>query len=197
MKKTYRISPGTGVVRTLLLALLIAGIVSCSNNSASLQTKIDSLQAELKKVTDEKAMIEAHLIRFDSLDFDVYSHAQWDLLGVSHDDNIIVTYPDGHQTTDIKAHIEELKPMFVFAPDTRIVEHPIRFGSGDWTCVTGYILGTFSKPMPVGNGKTIPATGKTFKLPMCTVGHWKNGKMIAENLYWDNQTFMKQIGLAK
>ena len=187
-----------GVLVVLSLALLVSLLAGCSDgNTAALQSKIDSLQTELQKVADEKTMIGAHLIRFDSLDFDVYSHAKWDLLGVSHDDNIVVTYPDGHQTTDIKAHIEELKPMFVFAPDTRIVEHPIRFGSGDWTCVTGSILGTFSKPMPIGKGKTIPPTGKSFNLPMCTVGHWKNGKMIAENLYWDNQAFMKQIGLAK
>lgn len=187
----------SGVLTIFLFALLIAGLVSCSDNSASMQAKIDSLQFELKKATEGRAMTETYLTRFDSLDFDVYSHAKWDLLGVSHDENIIVTYPDGHQTTDIKTHIEELKPMFVFAPDTRIEEHPIKFGSGEYTCVTGYILGTFSRPMPVGGGKTIPPTGKTFKLPMCTVGHWKNGKMIAENLYWDNQSFMKQIGLAK
>src|SRR6266704_2791426 len=95
----------TRVLMILPLALLIAGLMSCSSNTASLQAKIDSLQVELKKVTDEKAIIEEHLTRFDSLDFDVYSHAKWDLLGVSHDDNIIVTYPDGHQTTDIKTHI--------------------------------------------------------------------------------------------
>jgi len=32
---------------------------------------------------------------------------------------------------------------------------------------------------------------------MITVGHWTNGKMDHEWLYWDNQDFMKQIGLAK
>ena len=187
-----------GVLSIASFGLLLSLVASCSNNNtAALQAKIDSLQTELKRVADEKAAIETYLTRFDSLDFDVYSHAKWDLLGVSHDENIVVTYPDGHQTTDIKTHIEELKPMFVFAPDTRIVEHPVKFGSGDWTCVTGYTLGTFTRPMPIGKGKTIAPTGKTFKLPMCTVGHWKNGKMIAENLYWDNQTFMKQIGLAK
>jgi hypothetical protein len=35
------------------------------------------------------------------------------------------------------------------------------------------------------------------KLGMVTVGHWKNGKMDHEWLYWDNQDFMKQIGLAQ
>jgi hypothetical protein len=31
---------------------------------------------------------------------------------------------------------------------------------------------------------------------MCTVGHWKNGVMDEEYLFWDNQSYMKQIGLA-
>jgi hypothetical protein len=30
---------------------------------------------------------------------------------------------------------------------------------------------------------------------MCTVGRWKNGVMVEEFLFWDNQTYMKQIGL--
>jgi len=59
------------------------------------------------------------------------------------------------------------------------------------------MTGTFSRPMPVGNGKTIPPTGRAFKLNMATVGHWKNGKMIEESLIWDNHDFMKQIGLSQ
>ena len=188
----------TGALVTVVTIGVMFVLSSCSGgNTAALKAHIDSLETQLKQYTDEKALVEQHLVRFDSLDFDVYSHAKWDLLNVSHDENIVVNYPDGHQTTDIKTHIDELKPMFVFAPDTRIIEHPVRFGSGDYTCVTGYILGTFTKPMPIGNGKTIPPTGKSFKLPMCTVGHWKNGRMIEESLYWDNQAFMKQIGLVK
>jgi hypothetical protein len=40
--------------------------------------------------------------------------------------------------------------MFIYAPDTRIKQHPIRFGNSaaDWTYVTGIMEGTFSKPMP-------------------------------------------------
>src|SRR6185369_926731 len=182
LTNTLRILPFFGLIS------LVLGLSSCSNDSAS-QAKIDSLQKELTQIADDKAATEAHLVRFDSLDFDIYSHAHWDQLDISHDEDIVVTYPDGHQTTDIKSHIEELKPMFVFAPDTRIEEHPIRFGSGEYTCVTGFIVGTFTKPMHVGGGITIPPTGKSFKLPMCTVGRWKNGKMVAENLYWDNQAF--------
>jgi hypothetical protein len=32
---------------------------------------------------------------------------------------------------------------------------------------------------------------------MSTVAHWTNGLMNEEYLFWDNQDFMKQIGLAK
>jgi hypothetical protein len=32
---------------------------------------------------------------------------------------------------------------------------------------------------------------------MCTVGHWKNGLMDEEYLFWDNQEFMKQVGIAQ
>ena len=40
-------------------------------------------------------------------------------------------------------------------------------------------------------------TGKPFKLTMCTVGHWKNGLMDEEYLFWDNAAFASQIGLGQ
>lgn len=109
-----------------------------------------------------------------------------------------VYYPDGSTTVgNDPEHIDMLKPLFVFAPDTKIEQHPVRFGSGGWTAVIGVMEGTFSQPTPIGNGKTIPPTGKKFKLSMAIIGHWEGGKMIEEYLFWDNQSFMKQIGLAQ
>jgi predicted ester cyclase len=140
--------------------------------------------------------VEKNLEVFDTLDFDVFSNQKWDRLGESHAKDIIVTWPDGHETKGIEQHIKDLSAMFVYAPDIKIKVHPIRFGSGDWIAVSGMMTGTFSKPMPIGGGKSIPPTGKNFTLGMVTVGHWKNGKMDHEWLYWDNQDFMKQIGLA-
>jgi hypothetical protein len=62
--------------------------------------------------------------------------------------------------------------------------------------VTGVMRGTFTKPMTIG-GKTIQPTGKSFELPMATIGHWKDGVMDEEWLFWDNQTYMKQLGLTQ
>ena len=87
--------------------------------------------------------------------------------------------------------------MFSYAPDTKITAHPVKVASGDWTAVIGEMSGTFSKPMVTADGKTIQPTGKKFKLQMATFAHWNGDKFDKEILIWDNQTFMKQIGLAQ
>jgi hypothetical protein len=195
MKKVKTIN---AVVAVLIAATSFTSCMNTSNNTGNLQAKVDSLQNELKKFTDEKTMTEMRLTRFDSLDFQFYSNQDWKNFNISHADDIKVYYPDGMTTTGLNPqHIDMLTPMFAFAPDTKIKTHPVRFGSGDWTCVIGEMEGTFSNPMPIGNGKTIPPTNKNFKLSMATIGHWKDGKMIEEYLFWDNQSFMKQIGLAQ
>lgn len=44
----------------------------------------------------------------------------------------------------------------------------------------------------------MPPTNKSFKLSMTTIEHWgADGKMSEEYLFWDIQSFMKQIGLAQ
>jgi predicted ester cyclase len=185
------------VVVAIVFVAILATFSSCTNNNSKLQAKVDSLQNELQKFTDEKALTEQRLLIFDTLDYEFYTNQKWDKFNHSHADNIKVYYPDGFITEGLyPQHIDMLTPMFVFAPDTKIEQHPVKFGSGDWTTVIGIMEGTFSQPMPIGNGKTIPPTGKKFKLSMATIGHWKDGKMIEEYLFWDNQAFMKQIGLA-
>jgi predicted ester cyclase len=139
----------------------------------------------------------ARLATFDTLDFDIFSNQTWDRLSESHANDIVVTWPDGHETTGLAGHIEDLKSMFVFAPNTNIAEHPIRICSGDYTAVTGVMTGNFSQPMPTAGGKTIAPTGKSFRLTMATIGHWKGTTMDHEWLFWDNQAFMRQIGLAQ
>lgn len=139
-----------------------------------------------------------NLATFDDLDFRVYTKQQWDDLHLSHAKDIVVHYPDGHTTTGLPDHIKELDFMWTFAPDNRITEHPVRFGSAnaEWTAVAGFIEGTFSKPMVLADGTVIQPTNKTYRLPMVTIGHWnEEGQMTEEFLYWDNAAFMKQIGV--
>ena len=139
-----------------------------------------------------------NLANFDDLDFRVYTGQQWQDFHKSHTKDVIVHWPDGHTTQGLEKHIEDLKVMFTFAPDNRIKEHPVRFGTADakWTAVTGWLEGTFTKPMVLPDGKVIQPTGKAYRIPMATIGHWnKDGIMFEEFLFWDNGEFMKQIGL--
>jgi hypothetical protein len=164
--------------------------------SSEMLAKIDEMKRDLRKHTDEKATVKKNIETFDTLDFVVFSNQEWTRLHESHSKDVKVNWPDGHYTGGIEKHIEDLKALFVYAPDTSIKVHPVKFGSGDFTAVTGIMTGTFTRPMPIGDGKFIQPTGKKFTVPMCTIGHWKDGVMVEEWLYWDNATYMKQIGLS-
>jgi hypothetical protein len=170
---------------------LISGCTGVPEKKAALiDPKLAQFEAEAKTIAE-------HIATFDTLDYTVFTGQQWARLHESHSNDVIVHWPDGHQTEGIQKHIDDLKAMFVYAPDTRIKIHEVKIGSGEWTAVIGIMEGTFTRPMPAPNGQKIPPTGKPYKITMCTVGHWKDGVMNEEYLFWDNLTFMKQIGLAK
>lgn len=136
--------------------------LTAQNASSRGATAADS--TSVKSWAAEQARIAEHLANFDDLDFRVFTGRKWAELHKSHSHDITVHWPDGHSTKGIETHIEDLKAMFVWAPDTRIEEHPVRFDQGDWTAV---------------------------------IGPWKDGVMVEEYLFWDNQEFMKQIGLGQ
>jgi hypothetical protein len=186
------------IIATLFIAATVSATnPSTQNKTVSGQKEIATLRAQIKSLTANNALISGYLQKFDTLDFTVFSNQQWIRLHESHAKDIKVNWPDGHYTIGIERHIADLKSMFVYAPNTNIKEHPIRFGAGNMTCVIGVMTGTFTEPMPIGDGKYIQPTGKSFSLPMCTVGIWKDGVMVEEYLFWDNQSYMNQLGLGK
>ncbi len=177
---------------------LLAVAISAALSAVALMTHSAAANDDdaLARYQAAERIGQEHLKKFDTLDFDIYTNQKWERFKENHSLDILVHYPDGHTTKGLEAHIAELKPQFVFAPDTRIKEHPVKIQSGEWTSVIGIMEGTFSQPMQTPSGPIAP-TGKTFKLPMSTVGHWKNGVMDEEYLFWDNASFMSQIGLGK
>ncbi|WND79524.1 ester cyclase [Lysobacter capsici] len=182
-----------GLSSVLLAAALLAGCGRGEPDRPPLTAAAADAEL-LKRWQAEQAREDQHLQTFDELDFVHYSGQQWQDFHKSHAPDIVVHYPDGHTTTGLDAHIAELKPQFVFAPDTKIRQHPIKLAQGDLTAVMGVMEGTFSQPMPLADGKTLAPTHKPFKLEMTTIGRWKDGVMVEEWLFWDNQAFMKQIG---
>ena len=192
------IAVGLSVIALFLLGFMAPAFSDNPHEghyTPQMKAKIEETKKELKKFTDEQMIVEKNIKTFDELDFVVFSNQEWTRLHESHSKDVKVNWPDGHFTTGIDKHIEDLKAMFVYSPDTNIKVHPVKIGAGEWTSVIGVMTGTFTKPMPIGDGKFIQPTGKKFSINMCTVGHWKDGVMIEEWLFWDNATYMKQIGI--
>jgi len=142
------------------------------------------------------AQIAKNLATFDAHDYDVFSHRRWSELGKSHAQDLLVQWPDGHVEQGLEAHARSFDAMFAFAPDARITQHPIKIAAGEWTAVMGVMEGTFTEPMPRPDGATIPPTGRSFQIPMVTLGRWnKDGLLIEEYLFWDNLALLNQIGV--
>ena len=188
-------------MKTLLITTAFATALAGGAHADDVATDnaaVTAAFAELAARQAEDARIAANLETFDTLDFDVFTGQHWDRLHESHAADITVHLPDGSTTTGIEPHIDYLKYFFTFAPDTRIEEHPIRIGQGEWTGVVGVIEGTFSQPMHLADGTVIEPTGQAYKLTMATIGHWTEaGVMDEEYLFWDNATFYAQIGLGQ
>ncbi len=195
----------TALHLALLMIVIFAG---CEKGSADLEAKVKAYEAD-------KAKVMANLARLDQLDFDAFSKQDWKLFNKIHCEDVLVKFPDGHETKGLKQHDEDVAALFAGTPDMRISAHPVSFGSGEWvstspdkrasseprtsgewTATVSMLEATFTKPMPFGD-KTIPPTGKKLKLSMVTVAHWKNGCIAEEQLYWDNAAYMQQLGLAK
>jgi hypothetical protein len=56
---------------------------------------------------------------------------------------------------------------------------------------------SLERDCPIGDGKSIPPTGKRFALSMATIAQRRDGKIAHDWLFCDNHDFMKQIGLAQ
>src|SRR5436190_6876486 len=110
----------TGIRYTLAAVGIFAGLafIACSRDSKSSATDSDGAQSQA--LGDSAKMIAQHLMKFDTLDFDVFSNQKWDRLKESHARDIIVSWPDGHDTHGLDKHIEDLKAMFGAIPDHKL-----------------------------------------------------------------------------
>jgi SnoaL-like polyketide cyclase len=205
-RKMKEVIKSIGAVAVSLVIATTVNFSSCANQlqsnaisrkGSANQEEIDSLRIKIKELRTANEMIAKNLATFDTLDYTVISNQEWARLHESHSKDVKVYWPDGYMTQGIDVHIEDLKKLFVYASDTRIKQHLIQFGSGNYTAVIGVFEGSFTKPMPVGDGKFIQPTGKAFKIPMATIGIWENGVMVEEHLFSDRQTYANQIGLGK
>jgi hypothetical protein len=97
---------------------------------------------------------------FDDLDFKAWNGRDWDLFRKLHAPTVKVG-GFGQQTEGIDDHLAWAQAFIAQVPDSKIDEHPIRIGAGDWTAVTGTSGGTTS----------------------ATIARWENGQIVEEYLF--------------
>ena len=109
--------------------------------------------------------VTRNLNSMDDLDFTAWNGADWHgLFAHYHTDDVTVDVHGQPPTHGIEEHIDAMKAMVQATGGTpaQITSHPIKFGSGDWTCVVGEFE----------NGSR-----------MVTVAKWRDGA-IAEEYIW-------------
>ncbi|MGW9193427.1 hypothetical protein [Micromonospora chersina] len=109
--------------------------------------------------------VSRNLKSMDELDFKAWNGADWDgLFTHLHTGDVLVDVHGQPATHGIAEHIDAMKALVPTGAEKppQIASHPIKFGSGEWTCVVGEFE---------GGGR------------MVTVAKWRDGA-IAEEYIW-------------
>ena len=69
------------------------------------------------------------------------------------------------------------------------------FGHGEWLCVQGTLTGTHKGPIEEPGAETIPATGRSIRVPICLVVRVEGEKAVEVYEYNDQLGFLAQLGL--
>jgi hypothetical protein len=109
--------------------------------------------------------VTRNLQGMDELDFNGWNRADWQgVFAHYHTDDVFVEVKGQPPTRGLQEHIEAMKAFVESTGGTplQVASHPIRFGSGEWTCVVGEFE---------GGGR------------MVTVAKWRDGA-VAEEYLW-------------
>lgn len=155
----------TIVLPAILLAILAASVIGFAINpmTAVAQEK-SSNQTEI--VVAQTAEEKANLDRFDELDFEAWNNRNWTLFEEIHSPDVLVVDFSGNTTRGIEQHLQWAIQFTSAAPESKVLAHPIKIATGDWTAVTG----------------TLPGNGT-----MVTIAHWEDGRIAEEYLFSQGQ----------
>jgi steroid delta-isomerase-like uncharacterized protein len=123
--------------------------------------------------------------------YDAMNHGDLDGVDPLFAEDVETITPGG--TLRTRAEWRAMGAAFLAAvPD---MHHDIvrTFEDGDTIVVEGVYSGTQTGPLQSPQG-TIPASGKAFAFPYVDILQVRDGTCVAHRVYWDNVTFMAQIG---
>ena len=139
--------------------------------------------------------VEENLQLMKTLD-DAWNSQDWEVFKKRHAEDTAVYWPGQPEPTRGRHNHHAESVEFFKLVENSLENNPykVMFGQGDWTCTIANWKGKMIGPMTM-DGKTIPATNKSFALEFCTVARWKDGEIVEEKLFYDQVSFLKQIGV--
>ena len=146
---------------------------------------------------EESDTVKKNKMLMKTLD-NAWNSQDWKVFRERHTEDVAVYWPGQPEPTKGgDPHQKEAEEFFRTFPDNHVENDPytVLIGQDDWTCSVAIFTGTMKGPMKGADGKMIQPTNKKFKVKFCTVAHWKDGKIVEENLFYDQIGLMKQIGL--
>jgi steroid delta-isomerase-like uncharacterized protein len=134
---------------------------------------------------DAKKMVEEFIKVVDS-------HDANKIISYFADDGVLENVPLGLVNKGKAEITAYTKIMLVDYPDINFELKSV-FGSGDWAGDEWVMTGTFANNTMSKNA--VPATGRTFSVRGTSIYQIRNGKFGRESNYYDNVSFMQQVGL--
>jgi steroid delta-isomerase-like uncharacterized protein len=134
-------------------------------------------------MSDLLSMVHAH--------YDALNHGDLDAAAALFADDVETITPGG--TLKGRDAFRALGEGFLAAvPDMR---HEIvrTFEDGDTIVVEGVYSGTQTGPLVTPQG-TLPASGNAFAFPFVDIMQARDGRCVSHRVYWDNVTFLAQLG---
>jgi ketosteroid isomerase-like protein len=139
---------------------------------------------------------EQNLQLMKTLD-DAWNAQDWETFNKRHAEDTDVYWPGQKDPTHGRTNHRLESIAFFKAVENHLENDPykVQFGQGEWTCPVARWRGKMVGPMKMPDGRVVPATGKAFDLEFCTVARWKDGEIVEEKLFYDQISFLRQIGV--
>jgi outer membrane murein-binding lipoprotein Lpp len=194
------------ISKLMMISIIALMVVSCGSDNSKvveLQKKVDELQAKVSAYESDLNTTNKNLKLFDDLDLVAFNGRDMNHISdIHHPDIDVYNVSTGDTKGFDPQHKKDVQWLFDTFSDFDIYEHTVGFGGKDkdgnqWTAGISKSKGTFDKPMKFPNGTVIQPTGKTFDVRIATLAKWKDGRILEEWLFWDNEDWMRQIGVTQ
>jgi ketosteroid isomerase-like protein len=108
--------------------------------------------------------------------------------------DMVATTPDEGELHGVDAFIDWNR-SFVGSFDDRSYEPQREFETGDCGIDQGWFVATHTRPLPLPDGQSIPASGKRVRMRAMDVATVRDGRIVQHDFYFDQMDLLAQLGV--